>query len=80
MEELRFRADWKRGLDQRPVKSFTLLTMSTTQPDFEPGLGIKECWIYEFVVEDTEVPISDHLIFYIVSPENRRLARMSASV
>lgn len=26
---------------------------------------------------DTEVPVSEHLIFFIMSPENKRLARLS---
>jgi len=80
MENLRFRADWKRGLDLRPVKQFRLLTASASQP---PDLGpffpdFRECWIYEFVLEDGGVPIDDHLVLYITSPDDKRLARLSA--
>lgn len=79
MEELKFKAYWKRGVEQRPVKSLRLLTASETQSsDFRPLFSVKECWIYEFVVEDNEVPVSDHLIFYIISPAGKRLARISA--
>jgi hypothetical protein len=79
MNELKFRADWKRGIELRPVKTFRQLTASVTEPpSFAVSLGVRECWIYEFVVEDTEVPASDHLIFFIMSPENKRLARLSA--
>src|SRR5689334_13192660 len=79
MNELKFKAEWKRGIELRPVKTFRQLTSSVTgPPSFAVPFGVPECWIYEFVVEDTDVPISDHLIFFIMSPENKRLARLSA--
>ena len=79
MNELKFKAEWKRGIKLRPVKTFRQLTASVTEPPgFAVLLGARECWIYEFVIEDTEVPASDHLIFSIMSPENKRLARLSA--
>jgi hypothetical protein len=81
MEDLQFKAEWKRGLDLRLVKRFTLLTASAARnPGFDPlFLSFqRESWIYEFVVEDSDVPIEDHLILYIISPENKRLARLSA--
>jgi hypothetical protein len=79
MNELKFKAEWKRGIELRPVKTFRQLTASVTEPpSFAAPLGVRECWIYEFVIEDTEVPASDHLIFFVMSPENKRLARLSA--
>jgi hypothetical protein len=79
MNELKFKAEWKRGIELRPVKAFRQLTASVTKPpSFAVPLGVRECWIYEFVIEDTEVPASDHLILFIESPENQRLARLSA--
>lgn len=79
MNELKFKAEWKRGIELRPVKTFRQLTTSVTEPpSFAVSLGVRECWVYEFVVEDTEVPVSDHLIFFIMSPEKKRLARLSA--
>jgi hypothetical protein len=79
MNELKFKAEWKRGIELRPVKTFRELTASVTEPpSFAIPLGIRECWIYEFVIEDAEVPTSDHVIFSIMSPENKRLARLSA--
>jgi hypothetical protein len=77
MEDMKFKAEWKRGVELRPVKSFRQLTASVTQPP-DVLWPVKECWIYEFIVEDAEVPISDHLVFYVMSPENKRLARLSA--
>lgn len=76
---LRFTANWKRGVKMRPVKAFRELTVSESQPpDLAVRLNIRQCWIYEFVVEDTDVPLTDHLILCIFSPENKRLARLSA--
>jgi hypothetical protein len=61
------------------VKTFRELTASESQPpDLAVSLNVRQCWIYEFVVEDTDVPLTDHLILCIFSPENRRLARLSA--
>ena len=79
MNELKFKAGWKRGIELRPVKTLRQLTASVTEPpSFAVSLGVRECWIYEFVIEDTEVPARDHLIFFIESPGNKRLARLSA--
>lgn len=80
MNELKFKAEWKRGIELRPVRTFRQLTTSVTAepPSFAVPLGVRERWIYEVVIEDAEVPIGDHLIFFIMSPENKRLARLSA--
>lgn len=78
---LSFKANWKRGLNLRPVKAFRQLSASES-PAANLGFTIKprQHWIYEFVVEDDDVPLTDHLVLYIVSPENKRLARLSASL
>jgi hypothetical protein len=79
MLNLRFSVNWKRGVKMRPVKAFRELTASETQPpDFAAPLNVRQCWIYEFAVEDTNVPLTDHLILCIFSSENKRLARLSA--
>src|ERR1700747_2318269 len=49
MNELKFRAEWKRGIEPRPVKTFRQLTASVTDPpDFAVPLGVRECWIFSF--------------------------------
>ncbi|HKW34287.1 MAG TPA: hypothetical protein VJN92_14840 [Candidatus Acidoferrum sp.] len=74
-----FSANWKRGVKMRPVKAFRELTASESQPrDLAVSLNVRQSWIYEFVVEDTDVPLTDHLILCVFSPENKRLARLSA--
>jgi hypothetical protein len=76
---LRFSANWKRGVKMHPVQAFRELTASESQPpDFAVPLNARQCWIYEFAVEDTNVPLTDHLILCIFSAENKRLARLSA--
>jgi hypothetical protein len=80
MEDLQFKAEWKRGLELRPVKGFRELTVSVSQPPtrFDILLDLREAWIYEFVVEDSQVPASDHFILCVISPDKKRLARLSA--
>jgi hypothetical protein len=79
MGELKFKADWKRGVELRPVKSLRVLSVSETQlPDFGNFIVPRNGWIYEFVIEDSEVPVNDHLVLYINSPRNERIVRMSA--
>ena len=80
MEGMKFRAEWKRGVELRPVKAFRQLTASVTEPPELPDAPwlVKECWVYEFAIEDSDVPISDHLILNVMSPESKRLWRLSA--
>jgi hypothetical protein len=47
MNELKFKAEWKRGIELRPVKTFRQLTASVTEPpSFAVSLGVRECWVY----------------------------------
>jgi hypothetical protein len=79
MQGLRFRAEWKRGMKLRPVKEFRLLTASETKfPNFDPLGLFTYGWTYELILEDTDVPVSDHLILHVLSSEDKALARLSA--
>lgn len=80
MAGLKFKADWKRAMDLRSVKELRQLTASETDATNFVGISFiqQEIWTYEFVIEDFEVPLGDHLIFYIMSPEGKPLARLSA--
>jgi len=79
MRGLQFKVKWKRGMKLRDVREFRLFTPSESSfMDLEnSGLPI-DGWTYEMVVADAQVPITDHLILYIFSPENKLIARMSA--
>jgi hypothetical protein len=35
MEGIRFKAEWKRGVERRPVKAFRQLTASVTKPPYD---------------------------------------------
>lgn len=83
MMDLKFDAKWKRGLSLRPVKHLTLLTASESQfqDPFErifPWYVPWNVWIYELVVEDSEVPLDDHLVLYVLNSENKSIVRLSA--
>lgn len=67
METLQCKTEWKRGLDLRRVLSASTSQLPNLGPLF---LDLQECWIYEFVIEESNVPIDDHLILYIISPSN----------
>jgi hypothetical protein len=73
MSGLRFKAQWKRGMELRPVKE--LRELNASQVKTHSGI---DRWIYELAVEDFEVPLTDHLIIEIASSEDKRLARISA--
>jgi hypothetical protein len=79
MRGLQFKVQWKRGMKMRAVREFRLHTPSeSTFMDLEnSGLPV-DGWTYEIVLEDSQVPVTDHLVLYILSPENKLIARMSA--
>jgi len=78
MESLRFKIRWKRGMRMRPVKEFRLLAASESSFADLDNFGLIRGWTYEMVLEDSEVPVTDHLVLYISSPEDKVLARLSA--
>ena len=79
MEGLRFKVQWKRGMKMRSVKEFRLLAVSESNFADLDNFGLPiDGWTYEMVLEDSEVPVTDHLILYISSPQDKLLARMSA--
>jgi hypothetical protein len=84
LSNLHFAAYWKTGLDLRPVESISLLTLSAqkrksflflldpTQPEYYTA------WVFEFTISTGGVPVTDHLILTIETPEKERVARLSA--
>jgi hypothetical protein len=75
MKGLKFKAHWKHGMDLRPVKELRLVTAS--EQDISPR---GDRWIYDLVIEDSKVPLDDHLILEISSFDDKRLARLSAYI
>jgi len=76
MNELHFDGHWKRGMYLRPVKNLALQAKLPSY--FSSSLG--EGWKYYLDLDDTEVPLDDHLVLDILSADNKRIGRMSFSL
>ncbi len=76
MDSLRFKAEWKRGMELRPVDG-----ISSTRVLGEPGSidGIREQWTFRFLISAENVPLTDHLIMTVLSSDNTMLLRMAAA-
>jgi hypothetical protein len=72
MRELKLEGYWKSGFKLRAIKSLTLKTVSESNI---PDHG--DAWIYELVIEENDVPLTDHLILDVFSKE-QRIVRLSA--
>jgi hypothetical protein len=78
MEAIKFRAEWKTGEEVRPVRSLRELTPSATRkPANEKPYGGWDLWGYKLELDDKDVPLSDYLLLYVVSPENQEIVRFS---
>jgi len=73
MGSLKFEAHWKTGMHMRPAKKLTLERVS-------PPYSANEltAWAYTLTLEDVDVPLTDHLILDVLSPEGKEIARLSA--
>ena len=79
MRGLNLKLQWKRGMKLRPVREFRLLSASQANLiDLENSGRPMDGWTYEMVLQDSQVPVTDHLVLTIFSPENKLLARISA--
>ncbi len=83
MSSLRFAASWKRGMQMRPVGNLTQRTFFVEKDESllfigMPTMPARNVWNYEFVVPSHDVPLTDHLILTIYTPDGWRLARVSA--
>jgi hypothetical protein len=90
LEKLRIRADWKTGLETRPVKK---LTWILRQPSIEEwierpenkalerlgiyadGTGVR---ILALTIVDEHIPLRDSLVVTILSAEGKQVTRLSA--
>jgi hypothetical protein len=75
MKSLKFQAQWKEGLQMRSVREITLKEVS---PIRSPNLPALKAWGYNLLVKDTDVPLMDHLIVTVASPDGKNIARLSA--
>ena len=72
LKTLRFKVQWKRELYLRPVASFSVLNIPLNLDESE-GRRLLVVQIH-----DKDIPITDHLILTILSPEGKILSRMAA--
>lgn len=75
MRSLKFEAHWKTGLQMRLAKELTLERVSTPYSGYH-----STSWSYTLTLKDVDVPLTDHLILDVLSPEGKRVVRLSASL
>jgi hypothetical protein len=90
LEGLHFEAHWKRGVQTRRVESLSSKKCERPQSQLDPTSALaraqrgiediwRKTWICELTVEDTNVPLTDHLII-TVSPGGTNPLRFSAQL
>jgi hypothetical protein len=73
MNALEFKAEWKRGLNTRPVAKVTIKYVPTDEA--APNI----MWKYQLIVSSEGVPLTDHLIVSAYGPDSSLVARFSAA-
>jgi hypothetical protein len=68
---IRFRAQWKRGLTMRPVTELRVQRVAITSEEGDSRL------LFLLKIRDQNVPLTDHLIISVISPQGKLLSRMS---
>jgi hypothetical protein len=68
---IRFKAQWKRGLAMRPVAQMTIQRVAITSEEGDSRL------LFLLKIRDKDVPLTDHLIISVISPQGKLLSRMS---
>jgi hypothetical protein len=68
---IRFRAQWKRGLAMRPVTELRVQRVAITSEEGDSRL------LFLLKIRDQGVPLTDHLIISVISPQGKLLSRMS---
>jgi len=68
---IRFKAQWKRGLAMRPVEQFAVQRVAITSEEGDSRL------LFLLKIHDRDVPLTDHLIISVISPQGKLMSRMS---
>jgi hypothetical protein len=71
---LQFKAQWKRGLAMRAVSQVTVQRVMFASEDGNNRL------MFLLKIRDHDVPLTDHLIISVVSPQGKLLSRMSGKL
>jgi hypothetical protein len=72
--DLRFKAQWKRGLVMRAVSQVTVQRVMFASEDGNNRL------MFLLKIRDHDVPLTDHLIISVMSPQGKLLSRMSGKL
>jgi len=72
MKGMKFRAQWKRNLDLRPVANITLENVPLSLEEGDNRL------LFVLRIRDEDVPLTDHLIISVLTAQGKLLSRMSA--
>lgn len=68
---IRFKAQWKRALTMRPVAQLTVQRVAIPSEEGDNRL------LFLLKIRDNGVPLTDHLIISVISPQGKLLSRMS---
>ncbi len=68
---IRFKAQWKRGLAMRPVAQFAVQRVAITSEEGDSRM------LFLLKIRDQDVPLTDHLIISVMSPQGKLMSRMS---
>src|ERR1700689_5059961 len=68
---IRFKAQWKRGLAMRPVEQFAIQRVAIPSEEGDSRM------LFLLKIRDKNVPLTDHLIISVISPQGKLLSRMS---
>jgi hypothetical protein len=71
---LQFKAQWKRGLAMRTVSQVTVQRVMFASEDGNNRL------MFLLKIRDHDVPLTDHLIISVISPQGKLLSRMSGKL
>ena len=72
--DLRFKAQWKRGLVMRAVSQVTVQRVMFASEDGNNRL------MFLLKIRDHDVPLTDHLIISVMSSQGKLLSRMSGKL
>ena len=68
---IRFKAQWKRELAMRPVAQFAVQRVAITSEEGDSRM------LFLLKIRDQDVPLTDHLIISVMSPQGKLMSRMS---
>jgi hypothetical protein len=78
LKRLRFKLEWKRGLEVRPVADFShrLIQPAAFHGGFrDPRMVV---WTVQLIVKDSGIPLTDDLVLRILVDDGKLLARFAA--